>query len=257
MSEKKTVLVTGMSGLIGGVVRGQLEDNYSLRALNRSAVEGVETHQASIRDYDAMRPAFDGVDIVVHLAAVAEVYAPWEDLLQTNVIGTRNVFEAAKEAGVQRVVFASSGSTIAAIEREEPYKALSEGRYEDLPQSWPMMTKTSELRPWGVYGASKVWGEALARHYVDDFDMSILCLRIGVVNAENRPTQPRHFPTWCSQRDIARMVELCVEAPAELKYDIFYVVSNNRYGYRDISHAREVLGFVPQDSADDYLDEAE
>ncbi|MEX1021163.1 MAG: NAD(P)-dependent oxidoreductase, partial [Litorilinea sp.] len=228
-------------------------DQYTLRALNRSAVEGVETHQASITDFDAIRPAFDGVDTVVHLAAVADVYAPWEDLLNVNIIGTRNVFQAAIDAGVKRVVFASSGSTIASVEQDEPYKAIAEGRYAELPQSWPLMDKHSEPRPWGVYGATKLWGEALARHFVDTTDISILCLRIGVVNAEDRPTQTRQYANWCSQRDIATMIGLAIDAPPELRFDIFYVISNNRYGYRDLSHAHDVLGYVPQDSADKWL----
>lgn len=252
MQAQQTVLVTGMSGLIGGATRRQLEGKYNLRALNRSAIEGVETHRADISDYDAIRPAFDGVDTVVHLAAIAEVHAPWEDLLNVNIVGTRNVFQAAVDAGVRRVVFASSGSTIARVEQEEPYKAIADGRFDELPQSWPLMHKHSEPRPWGIYGATKLWGEALARHFVDSTDISILCLRIGVVNAEDRPTQPRHYANWCSQRDIANMIELNIQAPPELRFDIFYVVSNNRYSYRDLSHAHDVLGFLPQDSADDW-----
>lgn len=252
MENRQTVLVTGMSGLIGGATRRRLEDNYNLRALNRSLVEGVDTHQASITDFDAIRPAFDGVDTVVHLAAIPDVYAPWEDLLNANIIGTRNVFQAAVDAGVKRVVFASSGSTIANVEQDEPYKFIAEGKFDQLPQSWPILDKHAEPRPWGIYGATKVWGEALARHFVDTTPISILCLRIGVVNAEDRPTQPRHYANWCSRRDVSRMIELCVAAPPQLRFDIFFVVSNNRYGYRDLSHAHNVLGFTPQDSADDW-----
>ena len=66
----RTVLVTGMSGLIGGALRRQLEGTYDLRALNRRAVPGVKCHQADIADLDAIAPAFEGVDTVVHLAAV-------------------------------------------------------------------------------------------------------------------------------------------------------------------------------------------
>ena len=80
--------------------------------------------------------------------------------------------------------------------------------------------------------------------------MSVLCLRIGAVTAEDRPVQTRQVAVWCSQRDIGGMIEKCVEAPPELRFDIFYVTSNNRWGYRDLEHAREVLGFEPQDSAE-------
>lgn len=254
MSEptKKRVLVTGMSGLIGSALHRELGDRYAWRALNRRPVQGVETHQADIGDFDAIRPAFDGMDVVVHLAANAQVSAPWEEVLHHNVIGTYNVFEAARQAGVQRVVFASSGATVSGVQREEPYKALVEGRYSDVKESWPMLTHKSTVRPTGLYGVSKVWGEVLARHFVDTSPLSILCLRIGYVNREDRPSEPAHFANWCSQRDIVQAIERAIEAPPELRYDIFFVTSQNKWSYRDLEHAREVLGYQPQDAAEDY-----
>ena len=79
----------------------------------------------------------------------------------------------------------------------------------------------------------------------------MICLRIGAVNEEDRPLDTRQKSVWCSQGDVARMVRACIEAPETIDYDIFFVVSNNKYSYRDMSHPKEVLGFVPQDSADD------
>jgi nucleoside-diphosphate-sugar epimerase len=248
----KKILITGMSGLIGGVVRRQLQEKYSLTALNRSDVPGVQTHRADIADFDAIRPAFEGQEVVIHLAAIASGTASWEEVLHANIIGTRNVFEAAQQAGVQRVIYASSGATVAAWEREFPYGALVNGDYDAVPEQWPLITHETPVRPSGIYGSSKVWGETLARHYVDTSDLSILCLRIGHVTREDRPTSTRDFSIWCSQRDIAQMVERCVEAPAELRYDIFFVLSENKWGYRDLEHPRQVLGFVPQDRAEDY-----
>lgn len=242
------ILVTGMSGLIGEVVRKQLEEKHELSALNRSDVPGVSTHRASIDDLEAIQPAFEGQDQVVHLAAHAGE-TEWETLLHANVIGTYNVFEAARRAGVKRIVFASSGSTVAGWEQEEPYRSLVTGSYEDAPPSWPMIDH-NEIRPNGIYASSKVWGEALARHYAEAYGISILCLRIGLVNREDRPTSPRQYSVWCSQRDIGRMVELCIEAPEELRYDVFYVLSNNRWSYRDLAHASAVLGFKPEDEAE-------
>ena len=92
----------------------------------------------------------------------------------------------------------------------------------------------------------------MARHFVDTYDLSIICLRIGGVNHEDRPLQTRQFSVWCSQRDIAQMVERCMAAPKKLRFDIFYVVSNNKWSYRDLKHARKVIGFKPRDSAEDY-----
>lgn len=250
--QRKKVLVTGMSGLIGGVVRRELGAKYELSALNRRPVPGLLCHQADIADLEAIRPALEGQDIVVHLAAVARADATWEEVHRCNVLGTYNVFEASRQAGVQRVVFASSGATISGWECEEPYRALAEGRYGDVPETWEMITHLTPPRPSGLYGCSKIWGEALGRHFSDTSDLSILCLRIGAVNAEDRPLETRQYAVWCSQRDIAQMIDLCIEPPPELRYDVFYVVSNNKWGYRDLSHARDVLGFDPQDAAEEH-----
>jgi len=96
---RPTVLVTGMSGLIGGAVLRQLGDTYALRALNRRAVAGVPCHQADVADLEAIQTAFAGADAVVHLAANASMSAPFEDTLRANVVGTYNVFEAARRSG--------------------------------------------------------------------------------------------------------------------------------------------------------------
>jgi nucleoside-diphosphate-sugar epimerase len=249
---RKTVLVTGMSGLIGSAVRRQLEEKYELSALNRRQIPGVPCHQADIADLEAILPAFEGKETVVHLAAIARVNATWEEILHHNVIGTYNVFEAARRAGVKRVVAASSGATVSGWEHEMPYRALVEGQYDAVPESWEKLSHQSPVRPGGLYGCSKVWGEALARHFTDSSDLSILCLRIGAVNAEDRPRHARDFSVWCSQRDIVQMIDRCIEAPDSLRFDIFYALSNNRWGYRDLEHSRQVLGFVPQDAAEEH-----
>ncbi len=246
----KRILVTGMSGLIGGAVRRRLEGRYDLTALNRSQVQGVPTVQADIADFAAIRHAFDGQETVVHLAASARGGDPWERVRDPNLIGVHNVFEAARQAGVSRVIFASSGSTISGWEQEHPYSALVNGDYASVQSPWPMITHETPVRPAGVYGATKVWGEVLARHFTDSSELSIICLRIGLVNAQDRPTDSRQFSVWCSQRDISQMVVDCIEAPPELKFDIFYALSRNKWSYRDLSHAREVVGFEPQDEAE-------
>jgi len=247
---KTSVLVTGLSGLIGRAFRKQVDGRYDLRALNRSAVEGLPCHQADIADLGAIKPAFAGVDTVVHLAA--QVGNPaWEAVLRHNITGTYNVFEAAREAGVKRVVFASSGAAVSGIESDKPYSDLVAGRYEGL-QSWPILTHLSPLRPSGLYGASKVWGEALGRHYADAHGMSVICVRIGRVHAADRPQSAREFAVWCSQRDIARFLESCVEAPESVRFDIFFCTSRNKWGYRDLEHPRAVLGWEPVDAAEDH-----
>ena len=248
----RAVLVTGMSGLIGRALRKQLEGRADLRALNRGAVEGVPCHRADIADLEAIAPAFDGVDTVVHLAADAtSPNPPWDSILHNNVTGTYNVYEAARRAKVKRVVFASSGATVSGIEKDKPYSDLVAGSYEGLT-SWPMLTHLSPVRPAALYGVSKVWGEALGRQYADVHELSVICVRIGRVHTEDKPMSPRDFSVWCSQRDIVRLIERCVEAPETLRYDIFFGTSRNKWGYRDLEHPRAVLGWEPVDVAEDH-----
>lgn len=242
-----------MSGLIGGTVRKRLEGSYVLRALNRRQVPGVETFSADISDLEAIRPAFEDVDLVIHLAAIVQVAGGWENILKYNIEGTYNVFEAARQAGVRRVVYASSGSTISNWERTAPYDAVVEGSHVG---TWERLDHESPVRPTELYGCSKVWGEALARHFSDSYGISMICVRIGHVSESDRPESNRDFSVWCSQRDISQMIQRCVDAPSDLDFEIFYAVSNNRWNYRDIEHARKTIGYVPVDSADDYRDES-
>jgi nucleoside-diphosphate-sugar epimerase len=223
---------------------------HEVTAFNRSAVEGVETMQADLRDVDGLRAAVAGRDVVVHLAAKAGENYSWDELRDTNIEGTRNVFTAAVEAGVRRVVFASSGATVAGCEYDEPYKSLVEARYDVVAGEWPMITVDMPTRPKGVYGSTKVWGEALARQFADTTSTEFVAVRIGYVNAEDAATNPRAKSVWCSQRDVVRGLELASTADMEDRYAVFFANSNNRYGYRDLSHGERVFGFVPQDGAD-------
>jgi len=249
---KRKVLVTGMSGLIGGAVRSHFEDKCELTALNRSDVPGIQTHRADLADFDGIRAAFNGQDTVIHLAAKSGDNFTWEEFSSTNIEGTRNVFEAARQAGVKRVISASSGATVAGWELVEPYAAMTQGRYDEVPDEWQLITHEMATRPRGVYASTKVWGEALARHYTDTSDLSIINLRIGLVNEADRPTAPRHYSVWCSQRDLLQIIERCINTSSELKFDTFFAVSNNLWNYRDLSHASEVLGFEPQDGAESF-----
>jgi nucleoside-diphosphate-sugar epimerase len=251
MTQRKRILVTGMSGLIGGLAGRKLAEKHEVRALNRRAVDGVETFQADITDLEAIRPAFEGVDTVVHMAAyLGDSNATQQ--ISINVWGTYNVFEAAREAGVRRVVFASSGATVHGYEQDEPYLAMVEARYADIPEPQPLITHLSPIRPNDLYGCAKAWGEALGRCYSEVHGMSVLCIRLGRVVSEDRPRDARHAACYLSHRDAAQMVERCVEAPEDVRFDIFYAVSDNQARFRDISHAREVIGYVPQDGIDDW-----
>ena len=249
----KSVLITGMSGLIGGLLKDHLlsAGGYDLTALNRRVVEGVPTVQADIADMDSIRPAFEGQEVVVHLAAYLGSQ-DWEGQHAGNVLGTYNVFEAARQAGAKRVIFASSGNAIRGFERVPPYSHIAAGNYDVVPPDFRKLTH-EDVRPEALYGAAKVWGEALARHFSDDYDMSMICVRIGSVTPANRPQTTRENAIFLSHRDIATHLKACIDALDEVRFGIFFAVSDNRWNYRDLSQSKEVLGWEPQDSADDRL----
>ena len=264
----KKVLITGVYGLIAGAVYESLQarpDAYEVYAMARRRIPSERAPHgrelqipedrfflADLRDLDAVEHAVQNMDVVVQLAADPRPEASWENLLASNVIGPRNVFEAAHRAGVERVVFASSIMVSWGVQLDEPYKAIAEERFEDISANeLHRVTHEWPPRPTGLYPASKIWGEALARFYADVHAMSVLCLRIGWVNAEDYPHQPGLGAIWCSQRDIVQLVERSINAPQDLRFDIFYGVSNNKWCWVDIDHPREVLGYIPQDSSEE------
>jgi nucleoside-diphosphate-sugar epimerase len=246
----RRVLVTGMSGLIGGIAGRHLAKSHEVVALNRRPVDGVPTFQADINDIAAIRPAFLGIDTVVQLAAY--MGDDPHGYLTTNVVGVYNVFEAAREAGVRRIVFGSSGSTVTGYCREPDIVALMEARWHDVVEPRRLLTHLTPVRPDSVYGAVKVFGEALGRYYSDAHGMSVLCIRIGPVLADDWPHDSRQAASYCSHRDVAQIIERCVNAPDSLRFDVYYGVSNNRGRYRDIAHAREAIGYVPLDGITDW-----
>ena len=105
---RKKVLITGGAGLIGTVTRQRLSERFELSILDLKEVEGVESHVADLADLDAIRPAFEGKDVVVHLGGDPRGQAPWDSVLRNNIAGTYNVMEASRLAGVGRVVFAAA-----------------------------------------------------------------------------------------------------------------------------------------------------
>lgn len=249
---KKKVLVTGASGLIGGLVLKNLGHKYEFSALNRRLVEGIPCLQADIADFDAILPAFEGIDTVVHLSAYTADVTEWEGTEQVNIRGTRNVYEAARLHGVKRVIFASSGGTMLGYEMDEPYGAIAAADYEKIPDQWTLLTHEWPVRPNTLCYVSKVFGEVLGRMYSDQHGLSVLNIRFGAVLPDDVPEMRRHYPGYLSHADAVQMVEKCIDAPDEIRYDIFEAMSNNKWAWRDLSHSREVLGYEPQGSAENY-----
>ncbi len=258
MSDSRRVLITGADGTIGRILRERLAGTYRLSFLTRRPA-AFASHVGSIERLDEIEGAFKGVDTVVHLAGESSVDAPWERVLPANIVGAYNVFEAARRAGVRRVVFASSNHAIGMYEAEGApaiYELDDRRTYAaDVP-----------ARPDSLYGASKVFGEALGRMYADRHAMEVICLRIGAVRADDDPTNAhagrpfeplpplsledarrRLRAVWLSHRDCVALVQAAVEA--DVSWAVVYGTSDNPRQMWDLGGARELLGYRPSDSA--------
>lgn len=256
----KRVVVTGSSGLIGRMVMDKWRQSgmYDVVGIGRSEGEYADV-VADISNLDALVDAFQGADAIVHLAATSAVDSSWDEVLQSNIIGLRNVFEAASIAGVKRVVFASSNHAVGTFEmanQPEIYE-LDDPRQID---------HTAEIMPDSYYGVSKAYGEAMARYYVDHHGLQAICLRIGACTGTEKPISPENLwkperdneegirekririrATWLSNDDCVQLIERSLEA--DVDWALVYGISDNPRKLWDIEHAREVLGFEPKDSA--------
>ena len=264
MSLKK-VLVTGATGQIGNAVFKRLKEQpekYDVYALDRSATFSARVpgnwvlnipkerlHLCDLTNMEGLQSAVQGMDVVVHLAADPSPNT-WESVLNNNIIGAYNAFEACRQAGVGRIIAASSITVSNGYPEEEPYKAILEKRYEDVPAGFPKVSPDIPAKPRSLYASSKVWCESLARTYSHAYGMSCLAIRIGQVERD-RPRPPQGVSIFTSVRDIVQIFELCVNADESLRFDIFYGMSNNDWRWVDIEHAGDVLGFAPQDRAED------
>jgi len=258
MSEQPTtkpkVLVTGASGLIGGLTIRDLSDTYEFSGLSRRPVEGIPHIQADISDLEAVRRACQGVDMVLHLAAETQDYDDWDRVMESTIGGALNVYRAAQEAGVWRVVFMSSGSTMCGYEWYEgsPYAKLAANQLDHLPPDARMITHLDPPRSDSFYGVGKLFGENTGRLFSDRYGMSVLCIRLGAVLPDDKPALIRHFPGYLAQADAVQMIDKCLSAPASLKFDIFDAISENSRRWRDTDHAKTVIGWRPTGSAENY-----
>lgn len=248
------VLITGASGLIGGLTIAQLGHKYAFSGLSRRPVEGIPHIAADIGDAEAVARACAGMDMVLHLAAETADYNSWERVFASTMGGTVNVYEGAQRSGVRRVVFMSSGSTMCGYEWYEgsPYGMLARGEYDRVPPGWRMLDYRDPPRPDGPYAVGKLFGEQAGRWYSDHYGISVLCIRLGAVLPSDQPELLRHFPGYLSQADAVQMIDRCLGAPATLKYDIFDAISDNAHRWRDTSHAKTTLGWQPTGSADSF-----
>ena len=237
------ILITGINGLIGTILHRALQDSHDVYGLDQQGPFSDRVVSADIAEYEKLYEVmqrFRPLDAIVHLAGDPSVNATWESVLHANIIGTRNIFEAARELEVPRVIFASSNHATGAYHGFEP------GSYTFTQPDPPMVSPQDPVRPDSEYGVSKVFGEAIARYYSDRWGIKAICLRIGAVIENDDPTRhPQNRRIWLSHRDLVQLVEKSLTT--NVAFGIYYGVSNNKGAFWDISNARADLGFVPVD----------
>jgi nucleoside-diphosphate-sugar epimerase len=272
------VLITGAHGRVGTAITEHLDgEEYGFTLLDVEegpAPDGGESVVADMRDYDDIRPHFEGQDAVIHLGRTAELGGPgdreiaWTGPLAENLEGLHNVYEAARDAGLDSVLFASSNHAVGMVEvRNAPEVYHDEGirAGHDEPH-----------RPDSRYGLTKSYGEDLGRLLAEAHGVRFYGLRIGAVrepeydhpygdaergvdrgdwergSEEYEEQVARMKGLWQSRRDLAQFVECCLRDES-VEWDHFYGVSaNDRRWLDDLDHARETIGYEPQDNGEEW-----
>jgi uronate dehydrogenase len=231
-----TLLMTGAAGGLGAAMRSRLKQNCDVlrlsdRAATRealgSAQPGEEIVLADLALAHEVEAAVQGCQAVVHFGGIS-VEGPFEPILQANILGMYNLYEAARKHSVRRIVFASSNHVTGFYRQSET------------------ITTSHPPRPDSLYGVSKAFGEDLSRMYFDRYGIETACVRIGSSFPE--PKDRRMLASWLSYDDLHRLIVACLSTPV-LGHSIVFGVSDNAVRWYDNNGARHV-GFVPQDSSD-------
>lgn len=232
------ILVTGPGGRVGKEIVPLLREHYALRLLDAAPLKSIviqgddEFVLADIRDFDAIRRACDGVKAMIHLAAISDEDDFHTRLLPMNLEGVYNAFEAARQSGLKKVVFTSTGQTVLCYPKGEP------------------VTTEMPARPSTVYACTKLFGEALARQFSDRHGMSMIVIRLcwfQPYDSELLRTPGDIQREWCSPRDLVQL--LVKSLRAKVPFGVFFGISNNTGRCWDISNAQKELGYEPVDDA--------
>ena len=237
--QRRRVLVTGAAGRIGSYFAEHGHHKYDLRLTDLAFGVRRETLgrygellEGELHDLDFLKRACHGVDTLVHMAGNPSPTAVWSDLLATNIVGAYHACVAARAAGCRRIVFAAS---IHAVSGYPP----------------DVQVKTSEpSNPGDLYGVTKCFGEALGRYLSGQEGISFIALRIGAFQPESAARDIGKLGLlndFVSRRDLNQLINRCIDAPDSLRFAVFHGLSNNTFKRLDISDARELVGYAPED----------
>jgi len=238
------LLITGANGEIGQELASYLHDRYALRLLvwdlGRAGVRSLppalgDVRRVDIQDRAAVLSAMEGVDTVIHLAGQREVQARWHELRGPNIEGVVNVFQAATEMSVRKLIFASSNHVTGGYDRVNVTPISPR-----LPV-WPD----------SLYGVTKAFGEALGRYLADVGTISVICLRIGWFLS--KPHNETALRMWLSPRDLHRLIDCCLAT--NITYGVYYAASANTRGTWDMTNAKADLGYEPLDDSEAFAAE--
>lgn len=238
---KKRVLITGAAGTVGSTLwqAWENQDNYTLTLMDINPIVGSNSRVviSDIRDYSEMKRLCEDQDVLVHLAYIRQDCLGIETGQVSDIGASMYLFEAARECGVKKIVYASTNHVSGWNERLSTPPRFSTG---------------DQFRPDGWYGAMKGMAEIAGRFLVDAHNMRFISIRIGSYNGTYEPNGIRHCSTLLTPRDCLQLFQLAVDYEGPVKYLITYGRSANSGGYQqsflDISGAVEVLGYEPQDN---------
>jgi uronate dehydrogenase len=231
----KRLLVTGAAGGVGRRIRALMRGLYpELRLSDREPIAelapGETFFAADLGDFAAVERAVAGVDGIVHLGGVS-IESDWSTVLESNIVGVYNLFEAARRQGVRRIVFASSNHAVGFYRRSRRIGTAV------LP------------RPDTRYGVSKAFGESLGALYADKYGLGVLCIRIG--NVDDRPVDKRRLSIWIHPEDLTQLVRIGLDHP-DLRYEVVYGASDNERSWWDNAAAYR-LGYRPHHRAESHV----
>jgi uronate dehydrogenase len=230
------ILLTGAAGIVGSLIRPLLAASYENVLLTDIAgianvAENETFLQGDIVDAAFVTRITADVDGIVHLAGKVGPDYTFDEVLGPNIVGTHNVFAAARARGIGRVVYASSHHAVGYWRRGDRIDEAA------LP------------RPDSQYGLSKAFGESVASYYADKFGIQVLAIRIGFVG--DKVIDERRLHTWISPRDLVQLIDIGLNTP-DLGFEIVYGVSENPDAFFDNANAVR-LGYRPRDRAVDHL----